>query len=68
MLPQVPVAGPRGFLVAFWVTRGADVQAGRSEEVRGRSDLCLLWKDHRDTLENPVGAGRGENRGKKEEK
>lgn len=71
--PQVPVAWLRGSLVAFWVTGGADIQTGWRQEVRGWSSLCLLWEDHRDTLENPLGAGGGgggggENQGKEDEK
>jgi len=71
--PQVPVARPRGLLVAFWVTGGAYVQAGRRQELGGRPDLRLLCEDHRDTLENPLGAaggggGGGENGGEEEKK
>lgn len=58
-MPQVPVARARGFLVAFRVTGRADIQAGRRQEARGWSNLRLLWEDHRDTLENPLGSGKG---------
>lgn len=68
-LPKVPVTRPWGSFVAFWVTGGADIQAGWRQEVRGWSSLRLPWEDHRDTLENPLGAGGGcEHRGKEKEK
>lgn len=63
-LPQVPVARARGSFVTIGVTGGADIQACWRQEVRGWSSLRLPWKDHRDTLENPLEAGGGcENRG-----
>lgn len=68
-LTQFPVTRAKGFLVTFWVTRGAHIQAGWRQEVRGWLSLRLLWEDHRDTLENPLGAGREcENKGKEKEK
>lgn len=65
-LPQVLVARAGGFLVAFGVTGGADIQAGLRQEVRSWLDLCLLWENHWDTLEDPPRMGECENRGKEE--
>lgn len=68
-LTQVPVTGARGFLMTFWVTRGAHIQAGWRQEVRGWSGHRLLWQYHRDTLKNPLGAGRQcDDKGKENEK
>lgn len=53
--------------MTFWVTGGADIQPSQGQEVRGRLNLGLLGKDHRDTLEDPLRAGCGVHMRKRKE-
>lgn len=64
-LPQVPVTGLRSSFVTLWVTGRAHIQTGLSQEVGRGLSLGPFWKDHRNTLKDPLGPGGGRRNGGK---